>query len=210
MHGHDSRPPLPSVERTTVELAPYGTAAGVFSAYGWRNVAITLWFGPATVESVKAFEDICQRCVDAFPAGGASVHIMIPGGKSLPSAEARSELARVFSKYAAYSATTAVVIPGTGFWAGALRSLVTAFSLVAQLANKPQVFADIHAVSEWLPASHTERTGIAVTSRELLAALRVAVTLAQQQTSDDTSLSNAVISDRQRALSLLLVDSRKG
>lgn len=209
MGGNDSRLPQPVVDRTPVELATYGTAPGVYVAYGWRNVAITLWFGPATVESVSAFEAICQRCVDTFPGGGSSVHIMVPGGKSLPSAEARSELARVFSKYAIYSAANAVVIPGAGFWAGALRSLVTAFTIVAQLASKPHIFADIHAASEWLPASHTERTGIAVTSRELLAALRVAVASAHQQTSDDSTLSNATISDRHRALTLLLVDSRK-
>lgn len=143
------------------------TVAGVYASYAWLNVAIIIWFGPATIESVAVFERGCKAGRELFPQGMSSIHIMVPGGRSLPSSEARSELIRVFREYAPQSAANAVIIPGTGFWAGAMRSLITALCVLARTTTSPHVFADASEVSEWLPPVHFARTGVQLNPHRL-------------------------------------------
>lgn len=172
-----SRPPRASSAPVTsggVHLTETIASPGVFSGYAWNDVAITLWFDAVALEDVAVFERGCQRLVEQCPEGVSSVHIMVPGGKAMPTSEARAELTRVLREYSRFSAAVAVVIPGTGFWAGALRSLVTALSVVARTAIKPQICANYAEVCEWLPEVHRQRTGVELDPNELLEALRQA------------------------------------
>jgi hypothetical protein len=169
-----SRAPAATVTSGGVQVTPTTTIPGVFSAYAWKNVAITLWFGPPAFEDVATFERGCQKRVAECPDGISSVHIMVPGGKSMPTPETREELTRVLREYSQFSAAVAVVIPGTGFWTSALRALVTALSVLAKTAIKPQICANHAEVCDWLPGVHLERTGVQLNPKELLEALQQA------------------------------------
>jgi len=173
-----SRSGLPADQATATASALGLTLASavdrVYTSYVWKNVVIVVWFDAATVESILVFERSCQERAQKHPQGMSSVHIMVPGGKSLPTAEARAELSRVMREYAQYSAATAVVIPGTGFWASALRGMITAVSMLARTSANPRICGDFAAVAAWLPEVHEQRTGVRISANELVSALQSA------------------------------------
>jgi hypothetical protein len=148
---------------------------GVHSSYLWKNVAITLWFGPATVESLPVYEQGCKRFCEKYPGGVSSVHIMVPGGSSMPTAEARAELSRIIRSFGHHTVGVGVIIPGSGFWASALRSMVTALAMLAPRGFGLQIFGDHETLSEWLAPLHSARTSVPVQPAELRWALDAAL-----------------------------------
>jgi hypothetical protein len=159
---------------SALQITPLTTLPGVYSAYLWKNVAITLWFGPPAMDDVATYERGCRARAEEFPGGVSSVHIMLPGGRALPSPEVRVELRRVIQTYSYVSAGIAIVIPGVGFWASALRGLVTALSVLGKTDIKPQICGGYAEVAAWLPEVHRERTGVQLDSGELLSVLQKA------------------------------------
>lgn len=153
------------------QLEALSAFSGVHASYGWKNLAITLWFGPATLESLPVFERGCKAFCDAHPEGVSSVHIMVPGGSSMPTQEARTELARIMREYAHTAAGAAVVIPGAGFWASALRGLITALAMLAPRGFALQIFGELPDVAAWLAPLHQSHTGCEISAHELLHAL---------------------------------------
>lgn len=154
-----------------------GAVDGVYSAYRYRNVTITFWFGAATMESLISFERGANEARALQPEGLSIVNIMVPGGRSMPSAEVRQKLGQIAATYAAHTAAVAVVIPGTGFWASALRGLVTAISMFVPRGYNLEIFGSFQEVAAWLPPVHAARTGVSIDGRELLRAMRAAETL---------------------------------
>lgn len=146
----------------------------VYTAYLWQNVAITLWFGPATLESCVILERGCRKQAAEHPEGLSLVNIMIPGGRSMPGAEVRSELTRIMRDHTQHAAAVAVIIPGSGFWASALRSLVVALSMLRPRDMQLQIFGSAPPLVEWLLPLHAARTGVQLDAAELLSALREA------------------------------------
>jgi hypothetical protein len=152
-------------------ITPSLIIPGVYSAYVWKNVAIALWFGPLSLADIPAFEAGCKARCQEHPKGMSLVNIMVPGGKSMPSPEAREELGRIMREYEAYSAEVVVVIPGAGFWASALRGLITAVSMIAPRYHL-HIAANFVQVAELLPEPHRARTGVELDPKELLRAIR--------------------------------------
>jgi hypothetical protein len=157
---------------SAVHVFELSAVPGVYSSYLWKNVAFIVWFAPATLESLAVFETGIKSLTERHPEGLSSVHIMVPGGKSLPTAEARAELARLMREYATLSSHVAVVIPGSGFWASALRGVVTALAMLSPRDKKPHICGTLPEVALWLPDPHRARTGVRVEPEQLLAALR--------------------------------------
>ncbi|MET0390851.1 MAG: hypothetical protein ABW321_33065 [Polyangiales bacterium] len=145
---------------------------GVYSAYVYKNVSILVWFGPMLMEDVATFEQGCQAMCEIHPEGVSSVNIIVPGGRSMPTAEVRSELTKVLARYSPHTAGAAVVIRGDGFWASALRGMIIALSLLLPRRRHFQIFGSLDAAAEWLPALHAEKTGVTIGSDELLTVLQ--------------------------------------
>jgi hypothetical protein len=158
--------------RPWAEVSPIAAVPGIFSSYMWTDVAFTLWFGAATMESLAVFEEACKQCIANHPGRMSSVHMIVPGRSVLPSAEARAALARLTTDYADSTAAIAVVIPGAGFWASAIRGLVTAIRMLGSREYELKMFATIDEVVGWLPEAHHKCTGVELKPTELLAALR--------------------------------------
>jgi hypothetical protein len=152
-------------------ITPSLILPGVYSAYMWKNVAIALWFGPLSLADIPAFEAGCKARCQEHPEGLSMVNIMVPGGKSMPSGEAREELGRIMREYEAHSAEVFVVIQGAGFWASALRGLTTAVSMLAP-RYRLHIAANFVQVAELLPEPHRARTGVEIDPKELLRAIR--------------------------------------
>jgi hypothetical protein len=152
------------------------TAASAFPAvhasYSLENVAITVWYGSATMESLAVFERGCKPFCARYPQGVSTIHIMVPGGTAMPSSDARAELARIVRENAQHAAAAAVLIPSNGFWASALRGMVTAMQLLAPRSMSLQIFAELEPLANWLAPLHTLRTGVALEPSELLQVLK--------------------------------------
>ena len=158
--------------RPWVEVSPLSAVPGIYSAFLWNNVGFTLWFGPATLESLRSYEAACRDCIAAQPGKLSSVHILVPGSSQLPSPEVRAKLAELTREFGHTSAAMAVMIPGNGFWASALRGLVTAIHLVGSREYETKIFGTIEEIAAWLPEAQRKRSGIEISSAQLLTALR--------------------------------------
>lgn len=144
---------------------------GKYVAYQWQNVAIIAWFDGPTMESLRSFERGSQAMIDEHPEGMSSVNILVPGGV-LPTAAERRELSRILDSQAPHVACSAYVMRGDGFFAGAMRGLLTALQLLQRKTFPQHVFSDYAPVVKWLLPLHAERTAQTLDSNELLAALR--------------------------------------
>jgi hypothetical protein len=162
-----------SAAGSEIELVLETTIPDVYTAYSWKNVVFLLWFGPITVESLKSFEKACKANRAARPEGSSTVNLMIPGGSSFPSADARTGMLRILREHGPQLAASAVVLCGTGFWASALGSVITAISMLAPRDFKLRMFNTLGAVAEWLPALHEARTQVKLDPSELLLALQL-------------------------------------
>lgn len=165
-----------------MELSPEGsrrvthvnTVPDVYSVYTWENVAFMFWFGPPTLESCAVLERGSQKQHAEHPEGLSLVNVMVPGGRSMPSAEVRTEITRIMRESTKNAAAIGVIIPGTGFWASALRGMVLALSMMRSRQLPLQIFADATELAEWLVPIHGERTGVRFQAAELVRALKEA------------------------------------
>lgn len=163
-----------SEDASALEPALVGAVSGIFCAYRYQNVAITFWFGPATMESLVVFERGANDNAQLHPQGFSLINIMVPGGRSLPSAEVRAKFAQIAAEHAQRTAAVAVLIPGTGFWASAMRGMITALSMMSPRDYELQTFGNFPQMIEWLVPVHARRTSVAIEPRELLRALQTA------------------------------------
>jgi len=156
------------------QLTHLNSVPEVYSAYIWKNVVITLWFGAATLESCASLERGTRKQTAEHPEGLSMVNIMVPGSRSLPGAAVRAELARIMREHATHAAAIAVIIPGSGFWASALRSVVVALSMLRPRDMQLSIFDSAPPLAEWLAPLHGARTGVQLAAAELLGVLREA------------------------------------
>ncbi|MEY4578687.1 MAG: hypothetical protein RL701_3390 [Pseudomonadota bacterium] len=156
-----------------VELALMATVPDVYTSYAWNNVFFLLWFGPITRESLETFEKGCKVIRERYPQGVSTVNVMIPGGRSFPTAEARAEFSRIMHEYSGLLACSAVVMRGTGFWASTLGSVVTALSMLAPRQFKLRIFNAFAPAVEWLCGLHEARTQVTLDPAQLMVALQL-------------------------------------
>jgi hypothetical protein len=147
---------------------------GCLAVYGLQNLSFVIWLGPANVESVARLEQITAVLRERHPEGASGIHIVVPGQTQLPTAEARAGLVRMTNEYASWLGGVAVVIGGGGFWASAMRSVVTAMRVLGSRAFEMRIHGTIEEAVEWLPAAHFKRTGVKIERDQLLRAARQA------------------------------------
>jgi hypothetical protein len=159
-------------ESAPIELSLLGSEPGCLAVYGWQNLSFVVWLGPANIESVARLDQISLALRERYPQGVSGVHIVVSGQTQLPTAEARAALVRMTNDYGTWLCAIAVVIRGGGFWASAMRSVVTAMRVLGSRAFEMRIHGSIEEVVEWLPERHFKRTGVQITRVELLQVLR--------------------------------------
>lgn len=156
-----------------IALDASGGVPGVFTSFVWQNLAVTVWCSAPNMESLAAFGQRSRAFCAAHPEGFSSVHVMIPGGTAMPTSEVRAELSRIINESAPHVAAGAALIAGDGFWASALRGLVTALTLLMPRSLAPRIYAQQEPLADWLAPLHSERTGVQVQASEVLQVLRM-------------------------------------
>ena len=145
------------LRQTSPELEAATSVPGVYRAFLWHNVVISVWLSPVTEEVIPVLEQGCRLRAAAHPEGMSTVQIIVPSGGGLPSSEARSGFSRIAREYGHLSPVNAVVIPGSGFWASAQRGLVTAFSLLTPRGSRLRMFATMPEARAALAAARPGR-----------------------------------------------------
>lgn len=158
--------PNPGATRATL----FDHEPGQFYAAHYRNLSIVVWVGGADGASVQRVRGISQLLIGKFPDGHSNVSIVL-NGVPPPTDEARAAFNHIFDGRVSDLRCMAVVLEGEGFWASALRSTVTGLRNAATTAFTVKLFSELGPVSDWLPAEHLARTGVALDAAELRAAL---------------------------------------
>jgi hypothetical protein len=161
------------MDRIRAELTVAAVEPGACTIYGWQNMTIIAWCGQATGASVARLAQISMHCRTRDSHGHSVVHI-VREPTQLPDFEARASLLRMMNENAGVLAAMAIVVGGSGFWATAMRSVVTAMRMVGSRAFELRINGTIQEASEWIPAVHLKRTGVAIERDDLLQVLQEA------------------------------------
>lgn len=134
----------------------------------WRNVTIVAWLGKPTGAATRELGTITKRALNELGTGTkvSNVHL-IPISLRLPDAEARAGLHEVTQHYGQYTACVGVIVSGSGFWASAVRGVVTGVQVIAPRSFEMRIHTNSTELLDWLPREHERRTGVAIEGAEL-------------------------------------------
>jgi hypothetical protein len=161
-----------ALARAELELLDVERGAFVFSL--WKNVIVTVWGAAATAERVARFGAVVSKHGERLPGLRSHVQIIVESA-GLPTDEARSAFSGLMNARHKQVACLALVVQGTGFWSGAMRSAITQMRMQASVPVAHRTFSTIEEVTRWLPGEHEKRSGVAVTGDDLRTVLEGAL-----------------------------------
>lgn len=109
-------------------------------------------------ETLRASETAQERLLRQHP-GGTLLLTLVDGNVPLPTEDARAMVADTFRRMAVRNKAAATVILGDGFWASAVRSTLTALTLVVRPPCPQKTFATVDEALAWL-MSHEASTHV--------------------------------------------------
>jgi hypothetical protein len=173
----DSSFPAPSLA-AGADLTLLDAEPGSVTLYAHENITIIVWWGPASTLAVQRLHRITEQRRKQHPQGLSVIHI-VKGDLVLPDQETRDAFVRLMRDSDTALAAVAVVIGGGGFWASALRSVITGMRVLARSAFEMRLHGNIDEVLKWLPDKHAKRTGVVIDKDRLRRALETAGTAAR-------------------------------
>lgn len=118
----------------------------------WRNVLVVIWRNETQLGAVRSLASHLAQFAEVPPKGCALLTI-IEAGAPMPSAEARSELARFMTDAASRLKSSAVAFEGAGFRAAAVRGVVTGLTMLARQPYPHKIFSTVQEAAQWLSSS---------------------------------------------------------
>lgn len=125
------------------------------------NVALQAWHEPPDAADARALHTASVQLVQRYPMGLSSIHWVRSGGR-LPDHEARSVMSRTLAAYGDHYGRLAIVLNGDGFWAGAVRGMLTGLGIASGNREAFRVVASTVEAVRWLSEPHRQRTGVTV------------------------------------------------
>jgi hypothetical protein len=143
----------------------------------WRNVLMVAWGTASTLSHVDELRKLMTR-VAAQHTKIAVVHITF-GAMPLPDKEVRAAFSALGQDFGGKLEHTAVLVGEAGFWASAVRSVLTSF--LPTRAFKFNVCGSLAETSRWLGQGHHVAPDQLVDAAELQAALEWVLDLPELQ-----------------------------
>jgi hypothetical protein len=162
---------LESVPWAIMEVEP-----GVCAIATWNNFVITVWVAAGTQTAVERVERVTAKMCELHPEKVSHVHLL-KNGIGLPSSEARAGLVKIMKDHGSSIATCAVMVGGSGFWASAMRSTITAMRMLAPRSFEMRLHGTLSEILEWVPDAHRQATGVDVPASALERVLHQAESL---------------------------------
>lgn len=165
-----SPPRSVSTERPQRTVEILDREPGVFAFSAWQNITMFVWQGRAGLQAVRRLAEVTDPIYAAYPEGVSNIHILT-AGIPLPGNEVRDELGKLMRSRAHQRACIGFVLEGGGFWASALRSLITGMRVLAPRSFELRIGGSVEEVANWLPGPHFKKTGRHVDSESIRAAI---------------------------------------
>lgn len=143
---------------------------GVFAFSAWQNVTIFVWQDGATIEAVRRLAEVTEPVYATYPEGVSNVHV-IDARVPLPDNAVRDELTALMRTRAEQRGCIGVVLDGGGFWASALRSLITGMRVLTPRSFELRIMSSSEEIARWLPSPHFKKTGRHIDSESLRGAI---------------------------------------
>ena len=153
------------------ELRLLDEEPGAFQFFAWRNITIFVWLTTPEAAHIDRLVKMGEARIASASGKLSDVHL-VTREVGLPDADARAALLEASRAGGPHLAAVAVWLAGSGFWASAVRSFVTGMNVVLREPFELRMFAELEELTEWLPAVHESRTGIAISPPRLLGMLR--------------------------------------
>ncbi|HKP60963.1 MAG TPA: hypothetical protein VJV78_29740 [Polyangiales bacterium] len=135
---------------------------------GWRNIALVAWQGRPTGPATRQLASITDHLLGQLDAGTKLSYIhLVPVGLGLPDADGRAALHEITQKHGQNTACVGVVVSGGGFWASAVRGIVTSVQVIAPRSVEMRIHAKSVELFSWFPKEHEQRTGVSIPWSEL-------------------------------------------
>jgi hypothetical protein len=115
----------------------------------FKNVFVTVWWAPATVEQVQRLPAQQEPLGRGYPRGYAALAILDAGAGRV-SAEVRAIAEKRLRQQPPNLVAVAQVIEGTGFGAAAVRSVASALTLLSRSGVHTRTFDALDPAAYWL------------------------------------------------------------
>lgn len=145
-------------------------ASGRYGIGHLDNVALQVWHAPADESAALEIARIADQMYETYPGGISSIH-WPRHGKGLPTPKVRKLLAATMKKHMEWTGEVVAVLEGDGFWAGAVRGMLTGIRMAAGKRAGLRIAASMSEVVTWLPEVHHRRTGVRISGAAILAAM---------------------------------------
>jgi hypothetical protein len=126
----------------------FGSVDASVYTFGSELVVVTVTRA-TTVDMLRASVTAGRR-LSARRGAPIGALTIIETGITMPDAELRKELNRTVEVSRTYTACTAQVLRGQGFWLSAVRSLLTALSLLGPGDQPRRVFEETPLAARWM------------------------------------------------------------
>ena len=158
---------LASGRASSIEVTLLHAAPGAYQLGLWNDMLFARWERPADAMAITHLDEISRSFRTAHPGRRQSgIHIVLEG-VGLPTADARGGFMRLMKTQADQIAAIAVVICGSGFAAGAMRSFLAGLRFAAPRSFDFRVHGKTSDVVRWLPEAHERHTGEHVNPAQL-------------------------------------------
>jgi hypothetical protein len=111
----------------------------------WRNIVMWVGGGEASAAEIR----LLHKTLDHVP-DKAALMLWLPDKAPLPDSEGRTAASRLFREGGPKITAFAVITEGGGFWASAVRSIVTGLNLAARSRFAFKSFDAIESATPWL------------------------------------------------------------
>lgn len=135
-----------------------------------QNVTLYAWRASPEGVDTDAIYRVAQKLIARYPGGGSGLH-WAQENAGLPTAEAREGFKRILQDFGGRPGEVGVILPGSGFWASAVRGMIAGLRLAAPSRVGMRVSTSVDELMGWFPAAHAKATGVRVTAAELEAGL---------------------------------------
>ena len=136
-------------------------------------VVATRWFGPADAAAARALARVTSDVIARQQGQRFSNVHLIDRRVRIPDAETRGVLVQLGHETAGHLACVGVIIEGEGFWASAVRGVITGLRVITPSLDI-HAHASIAQVLNWLPSEHEKRTGVPIDRAQVEHLLREA------------------------------------
>ncbi len=147
-----------SISPATNDVTPLRYERGHVSASVYQNISIIVWVSHATVPAVQALQEVSKAMIKRFPHGHSSMSFVLDG-VGVPTPEAQVLLQRSLGTRSQVS-VTGIVLEGSGFWASALRGMISNSHREAQANSALKIMTSLDSLVGWFCEEHGARTRV--------------------------------------------------